>query len=131
MLHLKILPLLLSLPFRLARSANNMPTCIPCDSLDSSHLLTKEQIETSLGNVKEWKLVQSDKAIEKQFTFKDFVKAMAFVDQVADVAETNGHHPDIFISYNKVTLTLSTHSIGGLTQNDFVVAEQVDGLWLI
>jgi len=56
---------------------------------------------------------------------------MAFVDQVADVAETNGHHPDIFISYNKVTLTLSTHSIGGLTQNDFVVAEQVDGLWLI
>ncbi len=108
-----------------------MPTCIPCDSLDSSHLLTKEQIETSLGNVKEWKLVQSDKAIEKQFTFKDFVKAMAFVDQVADVAETNGHHPDIFISYNKVTLTLSTHSIGGLTQNDFVVAEQVDGLWLI
>ena len=99
--------------------------------MDTSHLLKPEEIEKSLTEVKEWTLVKNNTAIEKHLTFPNFVKAMSFVDQVADVAEGNNHHPDIFISYNKVTLTLSTHSLGGLTKNDFVVAGEIDGLWLV
>ena len=58
----------------------------------------------------------------------DFRGAMAFAEQVADLAEAAGHHPDIAISWNKVTLTLSTHSAGGLTATDFALAGEISGL---
>ncbi len=102
--------------------------CVPCTEASKSDLFTAKKTKEYIGKIKGWKVIARGKAIEKQFTFKDFVKAMSFVDQVADVAEVAGHHPDIFISYNHVTLTLSTHSVGGLTENDFIVAAQVDGL---
>ena len=66
--------------------------------------------------------------IERQFRFKDFREAIAFVNKVADLAESEGHHPDIFISWNKVRLTLTTHKIGGLSRNDFVLAAKIDEL---
>jgi 4a-hydroxytetrahydrobiopterin dehydratase len=59
------------------------------------------------------------------------LKAMAFVEQVADVAQEADHHPDIHVFYNKVRLDLYTHAVGGLTENDFIVAARVDSLWLI
>lgn len=65
-------------------------------------------------------------AIRRRYKFKDFVEAMRFVNRVADLAEAADHHPDILINYNKVTLTLSTHSAGGLTEKDFRLAEQID-----
>jgi 4a-hydroxytetrahydrobiopterin dehydratase len=64
----------------------------------------------------------------KVVTRKDFVEAMKFVNALADLAETAGHHPDIAISWNTVTLRLSTHSAGGLTQLDLDLAGQIDGL---
>ncbi len=67
-------------------------------------------------------------AIQREFQFKDFLEAMAFVNQVAEVAEAQGHHPDIFISYRNVRLTLTTHKIGGLSQNDFIMAARIDQL---
>ena len=73
-----------------------------------------------------WKL--ETKSIERPFRFKDFRQAMAFVNKVADAAERRDHHPDIFISWNKVTLTLSTHKIGGLSRVDFDLAAEIDGL---
>ncbi|OHA18294.1 MAG: hypothetical protein A2664_02420 [Candidatus Taylorbacteria bacterium RIFCSPHIGHO2_01_FULL_46_22b] len=72
----------------------------------------------------EWKL--SGNEIVRDFKFKDFKQAMVFVNKVADIAEEEGHHPDIFISYNRVKITLTTHAIIGLSNNDFIVAAKID-----
>lgn len=64
--------------------------------------------------------------IRKQFKFKDFKKAMEFVNEVADLAESEGHHPDIKIVYNKVQLDLFTHAVGGLSENDFIMASKIN-----
>lgn len=87
--------------------------------------LRDEEIRTRLGALNGW--AQEGDSISRTFEFKDFVEAMKFVNQVADLAEKAWHHPDIDIRWNKVTLTLSTHSEGGLTEKDFELARQVEG----
>lgn len=67
-------------------------------------------------------------AIRKQFTFANFVEAIAFVNRLAPLAEAADHHPDILINYKRVTLTYSTHSEGGLTEKDFAGAAAADRL---
>lgn len=67
-----------------------------------------------------------DKSIEREFQFRDFKGSIAFVNKVADLAEKLNHHPDICIYYSKVKLELSTHKIGGLSQNDFILAAKID-----
>lgn len=99
--------------------------CIPCEN-GNTPILSKGRVETLLKEISEWMLVQEGIAIEKKYTFKDFKESMKFVTLVAQIAEAEGHHPDILISYNKVTCTLSTHSIGGLTENDFIVAAKIN-----
>jgi len=84
------------------------------------------QAEQMRREVPGWSLEGA--AIKREFQFKDFREAMAFVNEVADVAEGQAHHPDIFISYKTVRLTLTTHKIGGLSQNDFIVAARIDQL---
>lgn len=81
-----------------------------------------QKLMTELGSG--WEL-KEDK-IERKFEFKDFKEAMAFVNKVADIAEGEGHHPDIEIKYNKVEIELSTHAIHGLSENDFIVAAKID-----
>ena len=89
-------------------------------------LLTSEQITKELQTLKDWSLV--GKEIRKTYEFKDFVHAMGFVNSVALFAEKANHHPDIDIRWNKVTLTLSTHSAGGLTEKDFSLAKVIEQL---
>jgi 4a-hydroxytetrahydrobiopterin dehydratase len=67
-----------------------------------------------------------EKEIEREFHFKNFRHSLAFVNQVADLAEEQNHHPDIFIAYAKVKLVLSTHKVGGLSRNDFILAAKID-----
>ncbi|MBL8875628.1 MAG: 4a-hydroxytetrahydrobiopterin dehydratase [Phycisphaerae bacterium] len=86
--------------------------------------LTEAQVEAALKAVPEWG--ESGDAIQRTFQFSDFVKAMSFVDRVAQAAERSQHHPDILIRYNKVTLTLSTHDAGGITVKDFELAKACD-----
>lgn len=86
--------------------------------------LTEHEIKASLAELPDW--TQKTSAIEKTWNFKDFAEAMKFVNAVADVAETVGHHPDIDIRWNKVTLSLTTHSAGGLTFNDFELGRKLD-----
>ena len=66
--------------------------------------------------------------IHRQFKFKDFKDAMSFVNKVAEVANAEDHHPDIKIAYNKVQLDLSTHAVGGLSKNDFILAAKINKL---
>ena len=98
--------------------------CVPCR--EGGKPLPAEEARELARWVPDWKL--SEKQIERELKFKDFGEAMAFVNKVADVAEEQGHHPDIYIYYNKVKLQLSTHQIGGLSRNDFILAAKVDGL---
>jgi len=88
--------------------------------------LSQKEAEELLRQIPEWSL--REKAVEKEFRFKDFRHAMDFVNQVAKVAEEENHHPDILISYNRVRLSLSTHKIGGLSRNDFILAAKIDRL---
>jgi len=88
--------------------------------------LPAEEVQKLAQQVPDWQL--HDKAIERDFKFQDFDQAMGFVNRVADVAKAEDHHPDIAVSYNKVHLALSTHKIGGLTKNDFIVAAKINQL---
>jgi 4a-hydroxytetrahydrobiopterin dehydratase len=75
-----------------------------------------------------WILNDEAKLISKDYNFQNFKDAMEFVNSVADLAEQEGHHPDVFISYNKVTLTLTTHAINGLSENDFIMAAKINSI---
>jgi len=91
-----------------------------------ANTLNEDQIKTRLAAVPGWK--RKGLEITKVFEHKDFVRAMGFVNSVALLAEKANHHPDIDIRWNTVTLTLSTHSAGGLTEKDFALAEVIDQL---
>jgi 4a-hydroxytetrahydrobiopterin dehydratase len=84
------------------------------------------EVTQQMVGVKDWKKKQS--TITRTFEFKDFVRAMGFVTAVAIEAEKANHHPDIDIRWNKVTLALSTHDAGGLTEKDFALAKIADQL---
>ena len=73
-------------------------------------------------------VVIDDKKIKHEFKFKDFKQAITFINKVAEVAESEGHHPDIYVFYNKVVIELWTHAIGGLSENDFIVAAKIEPL---
>lgn len=89
-------------------------------------VLTDEQVSERLGDVPGW-IRQGDSIVHVQ-TLADFRAAVLYVGAVAYLAEAANHHPDITIEWSKVTLTLSTHSAGGLTVNDFALAEQINRL---
>jgi len=82
--------------------------------------LADELVEDRLAALPDWSL--NGDAIQRTFKFPDFVAAVSFVNRVAELAEQQQHHPDILIRYNKVSLTLSTHDAGGLTDKDFTLA---------
>ena len=88
--------------------------------------LTRTEAEQRVASLSGWTL--DGDAIRKQFTFKNFVDAIAFVNRLAPEAEAADHHPDILINYKRVTLTWSTHSEGGLTDKDFAGATTADRL---
>ena len=88
--------------------------------------LSRNEIHDKLKAAPDWSL--AGKSIQRKFLFKGFLPAIDFVNRVAGAAEKAGHHPDITINYNQVTLTLSTHSEGGVTQKDFDMAREVDRL---
>lgn len=98
--------------------------CIPCEGGIPS--LAKSEVEKLLAQVSGWQL--SGKWITKEFSFKNFVEAMQFVNRVADLAEQEGHHPDIHIHYNRVRFDIWTHAIDGLSENDFILAAKIDAL---
>jgi 4a-hydroxytetrahydrobiopterin dehydratase len=98
--------------------------CVPCEG--GILPLTRAEFTPYLSQVKEW-TVLDDKKIEKNLTFKNFGEALKFVNACGEIAEKEGHHPDLLIySWNKVKITLYTHAIGGLSLNDFVVAAKID-----
>ena len=74
-----------------------------------------------------WKL-KDDQLLKKSFEFPDFKQALDFTNSIGRIAEEQGHHPDIFLTYGEVRVQLSTHSAGGLTENDFILAAKINEL---
>jgi 4a-hydroxytetrahydrobiopterin dehydratase len=89
-------------------------------------LLSDDDIQRRLDQLPEWR--REDDSITREFKFDDFQGSVDFVNRITPPAEEMNHHPDVTISWNKVGLTLSTHSEGGLTQNDFELATRIDSL---
>jgi 4a-hydroxytetrahydrobiopterin dehydratase len=90
-------------------------------------LLTNDELTKNLSSFSGWK--QEENQIAKLFQFKDFAEALSFVNKLGAEAEKMNHHPDIFIhSWNKVKITISTHSEGGITKKDFQLAGKIEGL---
>jgi 4a-hydroxytetrahydrobiopterin dehydratase len=88
--------------------------------------LSSTEVDSRLRSLTGWELENGE--ITRTFTFPNFVDSLDFVNRVGELAEAAGHHPDIDIRYNKVRLALVTHDAGGLTTNDFDLAEKINGL---
>lgn len=102
----------------------NQMKCGPCDG--NTPPLAPEKINEFKKQLNQnWQVVENKK-IKRDFVFKNFTEAMSFVNKVAAIAEGEGHHPDIYIFYNKVKLELSTHAVSGLSENDFILAAKID-----
>lgn len=98
--------------------------CKPC-KLGGTPLLPADAAVLASG-IPGWELLKSK--IQRSFTFKSFREAIGFVNRVAEAAEEEDHHPDIFVDYRTVTLILWTKKVGGLTRNDFILAAKIDEL---
>lgn len=98
--------------------------CVPCEGKATP--LNEKQATDLLKEVSDWK--KEGQKIHKSFEFKNFLETMKFVNQMADVAEAEAHHPDFCVHYNKVNVTIWTHAIGGLSENDFILAAKIDPL---
>lgn len=100
-------------------------TCVPCRG--GVPPMKGSQLESYLKQVSGWKAV-NDHHLTKSFTFSDFKQALAFVNKVGAIAEEQGHHPDIFLTWGKAEVTTWTHKIDGLTESDFILAAKIDQL---
>ena len=99
--------------------------CVSCEGLTAK--LSDQDARNMLGQTPGWE--RSGDTIMREFKFSNFVEAMDFANRIAKIAEEENHHPDLHISYGKVKVDLSTHRVGGLSTNDFIVAAKISRLW--
>jgi 4a-hydroxytetrahydrobiopterin dehydratase len=101
--------------------------CLPCEGGVEPY--TPEQAREQLKQLSGWQLTHDGQRIRKDWTVKNFMAGMAFFNKCAEVAEVDGHHPDLHIEgYRNVSVELWTHAIGGLSENDFILAAKIDEL---
>jgi 4a-hydroxytetrahydrobiopterin dehydratase len=102
-------------------------TCTPCEGGVSA--LHAEEARAMLDQVDGWEFADDGKRIRRQWTAKNFNAAIAFFNRIAELAEREGHHPDLHLEgYRHVTVVLWTHAIGGLSENDFILAAKINEL---
>lgn len=102
-------------------------TCEPCEGQGKAFV--RKTAEEYLKEAQEWRLSKDAKSIAREYSTKNFLEAVRFIGEVAQIAESENHHPDIHLTgYRKLRIELSTHAIGGLSENDFIVAAKINGL---
>jgi len=101
-------------------------SCVPCPG--NFPPLRGTSVESLMSEISGWS-VENEHHLTKTFEFSNFKKALYFVNCVGDIAEREGHHPDLFLSRGKVTVTLWTHKINGLSESDFILAAKCDGVY--
>lgn len=99
--------------------------CVPCDG--GVPRLEADEIELYRTQIPNWRVVDNHH-LERSYEFKDFKTALDFVNRVGEVAETEGHHPDIYFTWGKARLQIFTHAIDGLSESDFILAAKIDKL---
>jgi 4a-hydroxytetrahydrobiopterin dehydratase len=100
-------------------------TCKPCEG--GVERMSEEEARRQLEQVKGWTLSADGTSIHKSWTRKNFKEAMAFLNRVAEIAEAEQHHPDLHLTgYKNVRIALTTHAIGGLSENDFILAAKIE-----
>lgn len=109
-----------------AVKSKSLDKCVPCGTLTDP--LSSELITEMLCDLPNWCLDEKGRLF-RDFKFKNFGLGLDFVNKVGDRAESQGHHPDIYLSWGKVRITFWTHKIGGLSINDFVMAKETDRLY--
>ena len=100
-------------------------TCGPCKG--GTPPIKGQQLEQLHRQVSDWEVIE-EHHLRRQFKFADFAGALAFVNRVGELAEQQGHHPDVELSWGKAVVKLHTHKIGGLSENDFIMAARIDQL---
>lgn len=100
-------------------------TCVPCKG--GVPPLKGAELQKLQSELPGWNVVE-EHHLQKSFTFPDFAQALAFVNRVGGLAEQQGHHPDIFLTWGKVEIKIWTHKISGLTESDFILAAKIDEL---
>jgi len=100
-------------------------SCVPCRG--GVPALKGKELEDLHRQIPDWQVI-NDHHLKRSFSFPDFVSALAFVNKVGEVAEKEGHHPDILLSWGKAEVTTWTHKIDGLTESDFILAAKIDKL---
>lgn len=101
--------------------------CLPCEG--GVPKLTPSEITAQLAKLTGWSVTPDGQRIRKEWTVKHFMAGMKFFNEVAEVAESEGHHPDLHIvGYRNATIEIWTHAIGGLSENDFILAAKIDEL---
>jgi len=100
-------------------------TCVPCRG--GVPALKGQELQNLLRQVPGWEVIQ-EHHLHRAYTFPDFKSALAFVNRVGELAEEQGHHPDIFLTWGKVEVTIWTHKIDGLTESDFILAAKIEQL---
>lgn len=98
--------------------------CVACES--GTMPLFRQDAEEFLKQITGWTLAPDARKISKQFKFKNFLEAIAFANKITPIAEAEGHHPDLSIGWGRVGVELTTHAIGGLSENDFILAAKID-----
>lgn len=101
--------------------------CVPCQG--GIPALSRQEAERYLVDLPKWTLEGGATRIRRRYTFADFVGALAFVNRVGDVAEAQGHHPDISFGWGYAEVVIFTHKIAGLHENDFILAARVEQLF--
>lgn len=101
--------------------------CVPCEG--GTPPLSDIDEDRYIKEIPSWTLLrEGTHKIRREFKFKNFKEAMGFVNKVAEIAEEERHHPDIYISYNRVRIEFFTHAVQGLSENDFIMAAKIDRL---
>ena len=101
--------------------------CVSCEGGIAP--MTSEQVQEFLPSVSEWKLSADRKRIRREWRVRDFMTALDFFQRIAQIAEAEDHHPDLHLTdYRKVAIEIWTHAVGGLTENDFILAAKIDQL---
>ena len=100
-------------------------TCVPCTG--DTPPLESQKVAEFREEVPEWEVVENHH-LKRTFRFKNFREALAFVNRVGEVAEKEGHHPDVGLGWGRVEVEIMTHAIGGLTENDFILAAKISRL---
>ena len=101
--------------------------CLPCEGIGKA--LTKEEAQQYLKGTPGWNLREDGKLIWREFIMKNFMAAIKLIHNIAQVAEAENHHPDLhLVSYRKLRIELTTHALGGLTENDFILAAKISTL---